>query len=57
MECRLGFLGGPGTEYNFTTRAWYKGAVASGDVYVSPIYEDSITKMPAIVFSAIGESC
>ncbi|MDA3969685.1 PDC sensor domain-containing protein, partial [Helicobacter ibis] len=46
------FFGGPGTEYNFTTRAWYKGAVASGDVYVSPIYEDSITKMPAMAFSA-----
>ena len=45
---------GPNTAdstYNATTREWYKGAVEKKGVYVTDVYEDSVTKLPSFTYS------
>ena len=37
--------------YNATTREWYKGAVEKKGVYVTDVYEDSVTKLPSFTYS------
>ncbi|MCW0188498.1 methyl-accepting chemotaxis protein [Campylobacter lari] len=38
-------------QYNATTRDWYKGALKNKGVFVSDVYEDSVTKFPSFTYS------
>ncbi|OOB76991.1 MAG: hypothetical protein BEN19_03050 [Epulopiscium sp. Nuni2H_MBin003] len=51
----LGFLHSddwtPPADYDFTTREWYMGAIASDDVYIAAPYIDAITGDPVVSVS------
>uniref|UniRef100_UPI0025B86C87 cache domain-containing protein n=1 Tax=Campylobacter sp. TaxID=205 RepID=UPI0025B86C87 len=38
-------------EYDSTSRAWYKGAIANNGIFVSDVYEDSVTRLPSFTYS------
>lgn len=38
-------------EYDATSRDWYKGAIANDGIFVSDVYEDSVTKLPSFTYS------
>ncbi|MPB99489.1 methyl-accepting chemotaxis protein, partial [Campylobacter subantarcticus] len=38
-------------QYNVTTRDWYKGALKNKGIFVSDVYEDSVTKLPSFTYS------
>ncbi|EAK3364645.1 methyl-accepting chemotaxis protein [Campylobacter lari] len=37
--------------YDATTRDWYKGALKNDGIYISDVYEDSVTKLPSFTYS------
>ncbi|MCV3462568.1 cache domain-containing protein, partial [Campylobacter sp. FU_497] len=37
--------------YDATSRDWYKGAIANDGVFISDVYEDSVTKLPSFTYS------
>ncbi len=38
-------------KYNATSRDWYKGALKNDGIYISDVYEDSVTKLPSFTYS------
>ncbi|QOR01168.1 methyl-accepting chemotaxis protein [Campylobacter sp. 2014D-0216] len=37
--------------YDSTARDWYKGAMSNDGIFVSNVYEDSVTKLPSFTYS------